>query len=886
MPSIYRQGRELFAFLMSKIQVKIIGGVLVIIATSLILLGFFTISNQRRQMLNDLESHGRQIVNIVSQNSIQLIQSYYFLYLQQLAIEIEDVPGVAFIEIYDVDGNSLVQEEETGAQRQKKKPRIGENILIVEKHIIDERGDRIGKVELGLYLDDVLERIQKTTVQMSIAFLLVLLLIAFSLYGFLSYVFIAPVVELSETTKTLARGEFVSAPVKTRHDEIGVLFQNFNIMSENLSRSFEQISIALNAKHELNEQLMLAQETLEQRVEERTFELQALLNAFPDLFFWLKFDGTIVKYYTGQVSSLYLPSGDFLGKKIEEILPPDLAHQIQEAIERFLKKHSLVTIEYPLQVPAGKKFFEARFLPLFENHILTIIRDITDRKTMEEGLKIAKEQAESANLAKSRFLANMSHELRTPLNAILGFAQITAHNPELPPEEQEHLCIIQRSGNHLLALINHVLDFSKIEAGHMTLNERSFNLHHMLDDLKDMFFLEAQQKELWLSIDMTPDVPQYVATDEIKLRQILMNLLNNAIKFTQRGGVAVRVSSRRVRDEISSEPSRESRTGENSLITHLFFEIEDTGAGIAPGEMDRLFEAFAQTEIGRQTQEGTGLGLAISQKFVQLMGGAITVKSDENRGTTFHFDIQATIVEDAENEQTSPIRRAIALEPGQPRYRVLIVDDKSDNRTLLLKLLKPFGFELREAANGQEAVAIWDEWRPHLIWMDLRMPVMGGYEATRQIRARFNDQNTVIIALSASALEDEHTIALSNGCDNFLRKPFHESDIFALMHNHLGVRFVYQDERNFAENTTDAVDWKALKPEALAALPSDILDQLEHAVTICDVSAILQVAAAIRSYDSSLSAALTELAQNFAYDIIFDAIQESRRSRPVPHPPS
>ncbi|MCP4935220.1 MAG: response regulator, partial [bacterium] len=397
-------------------------------------------------------------------------------------------------------------------------------------------------------------------------------------------------------------------------------------------------------------------------------------------------------------------------------------------------------------------------------------RELRQAKELAE---VAQRQAEQANQAKSTFLANMSHELRTPLNAIIGFAQIMSHNPSIPLKEQNRLAIIQRSGHHLLTLINQILDFSKIEAGRTTLNETSFDLSRVLDDLNDMFSLKARQKGLSLSFDSAPDVPQYVCADELKLRQVLINVLNNAMKFTQQGGVAVEVTQGPQGPQVEEFPSREGGgVGSQSVICTLHFSISDTGAGIAPEEMGHLFEAFAQTETGRQVQEGTGLGLPISRKFAQLMGGDITATSEIGHGTTFRCDIQATIVDDTDIEKPPPTRRAIALEPGQPRYRVLIVDDKPDNRAVLLNLLTPFGFELQEAANGQEAVDIWNTWKPHLIWMDLRMPVMGGYDATQQIRAQLNGKDTIIIVLSASSVEDERTAALSHGCHDFLRKPF------------------------------------------------------------------------------------------------------------------
>ncbi|MCP4350156.1 MAG: response regulator [Desulfobacterales bacterium] len=529
-----------------------------------------------------------------------------------------------------------------------------------------------------------------------------------------------------------------------------------------------------------------------------------------------------------------------------------------------------VTIKLDLQVNGNN---ELALLEQTFNQLGTRLYETNREKERAKELERAKEKAEAANQAKSTFLASMSHELRTPLNAIIGFAQIMTHNPNIPPEEQDNLAIIQRSGNHLLTLINQVLDFSKIEAGRVTLNEHSFDLFHLLDEVNNMFSLRARQKGLSLSVDVAPDVPQYVCTDDLKLRQVLINLLNNAMKFTQEGGVAL---------DCRLAINDGAHTHQQSKIVTLQFSISDTGAGIALEEIDQLFEAFAQTETGRQAQEGTGLGLPISRKFIQLMGGDIMVTSEVGRGTIFRFAVQATVVEDTDVEMTHPTRRAVALEPGQSRYRLLIVDDKPDNRALLVTLLTPFGFELREATNGQEAIDIWNAWEPHLIWMDLKMPVMGGYDATQQIRAQINSKNTIIIALSASSVEDERTIALSKGCNDFLRKPFHEADLFDLMQRYLGVQFVYEEGQQGAGSNEQVADQKELTLEALSALPSDVLDRLEKATTSCEMDTIAQVIADIRPHNSSLAEVLTGFAKEFEYATILTAIQESQLSPLTP----
>ena len=358
---------------------------------------------------------------------------------------------------------------------------------------------------------------------------------------------------------------------------------------------------------------------------------------------------------------------------------------------------------------------------------------------------------------------------------------------ELTGKQRENLEVINRSGEHLLGLINDVLEMSKIEAGRSTFNQNSFNLHNMLKSLEDMFRLRADEKDLLLDFDLQPDVPQYICTDEGKLRQVLMNLLGNAVKFTSEGGVVVRVYTRR---EIGGEEpfTCPEETGE---LLFLVIEVEDSGPGISAEELEVIFDPFVQSSSGQQVQEGTGLGLSISLQYAQLMGGNLTAKSEPGKGSVFMLETPVRVVS-AEAIESHLLKKQVAgLAPGQPIYRVLVVDDKDVNRQLIVKLLSPLGFQVQEAVHGQQAIQVWEAWDPHLIFMDMRMPVMDGYEATRQIKGTIRGQATVIVALTASALEEDRAIILSEGCDDYIRKPFRESELFEVFEKHLGVQFTY-----------------------------------------------------------------------------------------------
>ncbi|MCP4353589.1 MAG: response regulator [Desulfobacterales bacterium] len=485
-----------------------------------------------------------------------------------------------------------------------------------------------------------------------------------------------------------------------------------------------------------------------------------------------------------------------------------------------------------------------------------MFQDLSEKKAKETALR-EKQVAEAANQAKSEFLANMSHELRSPLNAILGFAQVMERCRAFPAEHQEHLGIIRRSGEHLLVLINQVLDLSKIEAGRTTRHDKNFDLHRLLHDMEDMFALKAEDKNLQLIFERDESVPRYIRADEVKLRQVLINLLSNAVKFTKEGGVTVGVSS--IPD------------------CRLGFEIEDTGPGIAPEETDAIFEAFSQSETGKQSQEGIGLGLPISRKFVQLMGGDIQVNSRLGQGTMFSFDLQTQEVKASDIDAPIPVRRVTALEPGQPRYRILIADDLRTSRQLIVRLLSPFGFELREAANGQKAVEIWETWHPHLIWMDMHMPVMNGYEATKKIKSQTTNNKqqiqTVIIALTASSFEEERAAVLQTGCDDYLRKPFREAELFDLMSRHIGVKFVY--EKRAKANEESLNDEYEVAPKALSALPAEWLLRLRQGAEETDVEMLLEVTEQIREQDVLLANALMRLAEDFEYNKILACIQDA-----------
>jgi signal transduction histidine kinase/DNA-binding response OmpR family regulator len=534
-----------------------------------------------------------------------------------------------------------------------------------------------------------------------------------------------------------------------------------------------------------------------------------------------------------------------------------ISRQIARPLESLSNLAEKISREsnFDLQIPLTSQA-EVAQLTTSLNQLLRQVKQLLAQQTdITLQLKLAKEQAEAASTAKSVFLTHISHELRTPLNSILGYAQILQRDANLNPTQKNNANIIERSGNHLLALINDFLDLAKIEAGKTELLPQEFLFTPFLQNILEICTIKARQKQLdFLYTPLTP-LPAAIYTDEKRLRQVLINLIGNAIKFTQRGKVSLCVS-------IEAVDAKQVR---------IRFEIEDTGIGMSSEQLSHLFQPFAQVNTYNFPGQGSGLGLAISQNIVHLMGGEIQVKSIPHQGSIFWFDLECPAsMTSFTNQREHPSIQAIVGYEGEKR-KILVVDDSEESRSLLVMLLESWGFVVTARENGREGIVAALNWHPDLIILDLMMPDLDGLEMARHLRSHDLFEKIPLIASSASVFDYNRQQSQAAGCDDFLPKPLQIEDLLALLQSHLGLVWIQArnlhpvsslEDRNWIVPPKATLD--SLSQSALEANITKIEQQLEQ---ICQLEPRYQ----------AFSQKVLELAHNYEFEVMIKLLKNSHQ---------
>ncbi|TAF99845.1 MAG: hybrid sensor histidine kinase/response regulator [Oscillatoriales cyanobacterium] len=572
--------------------------------------------------------------------------------------------------------------------------------------------------------------------------------------------------------------------------------------------------------------------------------------------------------YQGKLTAILylennLTTGAFTGDRLEvlKLLSSQAAIALENArLYTNLETANKQLAEYNFTLEAKVK---ERTQELHQKNSL-LSQEIKERQKAEAA-------ARDASHAKSEFLANMSHELRTPLNGILGYTQIFKRDKHLTSQQQNGIGVIHRCGEHLLALIEDILDLSKIEARRMELVATDFDFPDFIQGINAICSIRASQKNIAFNCEYLSYLPSAISADEKKLRQILINLIGNAVKFTERGGVTFKVS---VVDCVSDE----NRTEVLTTKVRIRFQVEDTGIGIAADELPKIFTPFEQVGNTRRHTEGTGLGLAISRELVEIMGSELQVESTLGRGSIFWFELDLLAVDSPEiNKKYS--QKFIKGFNGTNK-KLLVVDDQWENRSVLIHLLEPLGFEIIEATDGQDCLNKALEFQPDCILIDLVMPVMDGFEAMRQIRKLPLFKNVVAIGTSASIMAVEKQGSLAAGCNAFLPKPIRAEELLNCLQVHLELEWIYENLEDENYESEDSDNQSKIPDEKIIPPPAEEIAVLFELAMMGDLGGIQKQAeklAKINAKYVSFASHLNQLAKNFEEAKILEFVEQYRK---------
>ncbi len=609
----------------------------------------------------------------------------------------------------------------------------------------------------------------------------------------------------------------------------------------------------------------------EEQLGQQTGLIKSLLHSIPDLIFFKTVEGVYLGCNAEFARHVGRTEAEILGKTDYDLYSKAEADAFRKNDRLMLASGTTRHNDEWIRYPDGRRvLLNTVKSPLVGGAgelvgTLGISRDITDRQAAQQELEEANKElersiertsqaiaaAQVANEAKSRFVATMSHEIRTPLNAVLGFSRLLTEDSGLTPHQAESVRTIADSAEHLQAIVNSILDYAKLESGRLELNEQDFSLEHWLNSLVRVHRFHAQRKGLQFDVQRQPGLPNQVRGDRIKLYQIFANLLYNAIKFTETGSVTLR---------LGWEPSR-AASGCKAEPSWLVAEVEDTGCGIAAESLVQLFEPFYQG-AGAAEKLGSGLGLAISRGFAQLLGGEITVRSEVDRGSCFKIRLPLKPVAGSVAGRKIESRRVVGLEASEKPCRILVVDDIDHNRTLLRCILEPVGFEVREAEDGRQALEVCREWNPQAVLMDMRMPVMNGFEATRHLKEQSGGQSPVVIAVTGFAFEQDRKEILALGIEGYLRKPLLQEELFAVLKKTLGLRYHYGSPQ-MANSVSEFS--RAESAAGIRALPRELVSAMAGAVEDGDMRLMKALISQVALRDAALAKVLRHLADEFEY---------------------